>query len=173
MVCGLLLSHAVGYTKWKNKVQLCKKKKKEENWPTQQDRSTVKHNSSNVHFYSPTLSAFHNTLCQMTPSPSISNERYYSGHMLIVQIWLVRPSQCECTGIYTHYSHPDQCHLLCLNQPQHWTFILPVSFLVSFPDSMRMRLVSFQDHIVPSMWGRNDARHVGLGTGSMVFPIST
>ena len=62
-------------------------------------------------FLSPTLSAF--PLCKVTPSPSISNKRDNIEHMRIVQIWLVRPSQCDAL-VYiliakVSWSLPSQC----------------------------------------------------------------
>ena len=45
----------------------------------------------------------------------------------------------------------------CLNQPQHWSFILLVSFLVSFPDSMIMGWSHSQTIF---FWGWNEAGQV-------------
>ena len=153
----------VGYTRWKNQAQFCKK---EENWPTRPlPTKTWSTTVPMFTFPSPTLSAFHNTLCQVTPSQSSTVVVTKGITANIVQIWLVRLSQCECTGIlYTEYKFAliiaISVFALCLNQPQQRAFILPVSFLVSFSDSMRMRLVSFPDHILSSLWGWNETRQV-------------
>ena len=52
----------------------------------------------------------------------------------------LRPSIVNHNSSNVHFplSYPISVFALRLNQPQHWSFILLVSFLVSFPDSMRM-----------------------------------